>query len=1196
MAAQSQGASNVDLFDAYFRRADLDRDGRISGAEAVGFFQGSNLPKQTLAQIWTYADQNRQGYLGRAEFYNALKLVTVAQSKRELTPDIVKAALYSPASSKIPAPQISFPSTPPIQSTAMAMASSSPQIDTYPPPPQNPGLRGPTAFPSNVIMTQQYNQPQVNESMRPPLAVSGVAPPPMQPVGFQGIPGGGSALGPKVPNSKISNDAPGRNIVEPSTGLVSQLPIGVTSPLTVQSGFGPGAYGQVASRPPRPLAASGVAQSTPPVVEPKSPVSENGFTANPLFGGAAFSAKPAEPRQDNRVLTPSVSSGHTSSAGVRASVDPQYSAKQGSRDLIQNSLTTQPVGGQLHTLQSLPKQNQQVSVQSSSSAAGPQSAVNPSHMQWPKMTQFDVQKYTKVFVEVDTDKDGKITGQQARNLFLSWRLPREVLKQVWNLSDQDSDGMLSLKEFCIALYLMERYREGLSLPGVLPNGIMLDLPGSVEPSGHGSVSWGFTPGLQHQQATSSSIVRQVPRPAGKPPLPVPAGGSDDRQAKPQKSRVPVLEKHLVDQLSEEEQKSLASKFQDATEANKKVEELEKEIKESRDRIEFFRAKMQELVLYKSRCDSRLNEIMEMAVADKREVESLAKKYEEKYKQAGDVASKLTIEEATFRDIQERKMELYRAIVKMEQEGDSDDSLQKQARADHIQASLEELVKSLSERCKKYGLRGKPTTLLELPFGWQPGVQEAAADWDEDWDKFEDEGFTFVKELTLDVQNIAAPPKTKLMLAKKELFSKAEGETIDNANGEKLPSVVKPDSGVEAEEKTAATSERLFENGSANNWTEDASKRSQPSSPIVGKSHDGTQGEVIDNHAGKMVDSDASPHAEDTLSNHGSAEPSFSGDNSLNDAWGNFDTNDDVDSIWGFNHANSSKEMDHQTHADDDLFGPGQLGLNPIKTGLSQVDAGFRRGSPVFADSVPSTPLYTSNYSPRRYTEGPEEHGFNLSRFDSFRSTDSGFQPRESPARFDSMRSSKDFDYGHGFSSFDDSDPFGSGPFKSSFTNENPRRDSDPFGSGAPFRYGFGGETPRTEDNFGSVGPFRSSFANETPRRDSDTLPYGGPFRTSFGGETPRIDDPFGSVGPFRSSLGTETPRSDYGSVGPFRPSLGSETPRSDYDPVNSSGPFRSSFTSETPRSDTEPFGYGGPFKSSLTSETPRGEVNTWSAF
>ena len=41
----------MDQFEAYFRRADLDGDGRISGAEAVSFFQGSNLPKQVLAQV-----------------------------------------------------------------------------------------------------------------------------------------------------------------------------------------------------------------------------------------------------------------------------------------------------------------------------------------------------------------------------------------------------------------------------------------------------------------------------------------------------------------------------------------------------------------------------------------------------------------------------------------------------------------------------------------------------------------------------------------------------------------------------------------------------------------------------------------------------------------------------------------------------------------------------------------------------------------------------------------------------------------------------------------------------------------------------------------------------------------------------------------------------------------------------------------
>ncbi|XP_073266508.1 uncharacterized protein [Populus alba] len=44
-------SNNTDLFDSFFRRADLDGDGQISGAEAVGFFQGSGLPTHVLAQV-----------------------------------------------------------------------------------------------------------------------------------------------------------------------------------------------------------------------------------------------------------------------------------------------------------------------------------------------------------------------------------------------------------------------------------------------------------------------------------------------------------------------------------------------------------------------------------------------------------------------------------------------------------------------------------------------------------------------------------------------------------------------------------------------------------------------------------------------------------------------------------------------------------------------------------------------------------------------------------------------------------------------------------------------------------------------------------------------------------------------------------------------------------------------------------------
>lgn len=42
---------DVDLFNDWFRVADQDRDGLISGAEAVAFFQRSGLTQDTLFQV-----------------------------------------------------------------------------------------------------------------------------------------------------------------------------------------------------------------------------------------------------------------------------------------------------------------------------------------------------------------------------------------------------------------------------------------------------------------------------------------------------------------------------------------------------------------------------------------------------------------------------------------------------------------------------------------------------------------------------------------------------------------------------------------------------------------------------------------------------------------------------------------------------------------------------------------------------------------------------------------------------------------------------------------------------------------------------------------------------------------------------------------------------------------------------------------
>ncbi|XP_050145653.1 actin cytoskeleton-regulatory complex protein PAN1-like isoform X5 [Malus sylvestris] len=649
MASAQNQSANVDLFDAYFRRADLDRDGRISGNEAVAFFQGSGLPKQVLAQIWAHADQRQTGFLGRAEFYNALRLVTVAQSKRELTPEMVKAALYGPAAAKIPAPKINLAATPAPQFNSAAAAPATQGGAVTPTSSQNLGFRGPQVtpqyssfgaapatqggavtptasqdfefrgpqirsqfnsaptatqggavtptssqnlgfrgLPPSVNVNQQNFISQDGKSIRPPVPPSSSDSQPTQGAAAPGFPSGGSVGGPQPQNSSVSNDWVGGRASGSTTGIPSQVVNKWIAPSAIQDVFGQATSGPTASLPPRPQAGSGIRPPGPPTKDSKpSNISGNGFAPNSSIGVDVFSATPSHPKQNFPLGSVPVSSTIVPvSAGTQSSASP----------------STQ-VGGEPQPSQSFAKANNQVSAQTSASRVSPgagNSASSQSHMSWPRMIQTDVQKYANIFVKVDTDRDGKITGEQAHDLFLKWGLPREVLKQVWDLSDQDNDSMLSVREFCVALYLMERFREGRPLPAVLPSNVMFDLSNIFQPANNysnaGNIAWRPASGFQQQQPMPGPGAWHMAPPAGgRPPKPVAPSHAVERQlANQQKPRVPELEKHLVNQLSTEEVNSLNSKFKEATEADKKVEELEKEILDAREKIEYFRVKMQEL--------------------------------------------------------------------------------------------------------------------------------------------------------------------------------------------------------------------------------------------------------------------------------------------------------------------------------------------------------------------------------------------------------------------------------------------------------------------------------------------------------------------------------------------------------------------------------------------------------------------------
>ena len=139
-----------------------------------------------------------------------------------------------------------------------------------------------------------------------------------------------------------------------------------------------------------------------------------------MFGGDLFSASQSISKPSSSSMpTQTASIPPVSSAIAPVTSEPQTPAKIDPLGAL-NAFTRQPTGAPVQSAwPSLPRPNQQAPTQNA-----PLQSDGPSLPQWPKMTRAGINKYMKVFMEVDSDRDGKITGDQARSLFLSWILPR----------------------------------------------------------------------------------------------------------------------------------------------------------------------------------------------------------------------------------------------------------------------------------------------------------------------------------------------------------------------------------------------------------------------------------------------------------------------------------------------------------------------------------------------------------------------------------------------------------------------------------------------------------------------------------------------------------------------------------------------------------------------------------------------------
>ena len=88
------------------------------------------------------------------------------------------------------------------------------------------------------------------------------------------------------------------------------------------------------------------------------------------------------------------------------------------------------------------------------------------------ITADDHEKYHKLFITYDTNGDGFLSGAESVGVLTKSGLSQDVLGVIWNLADDDKDGSLTSKEFCVAFHLIICIsKKGMPVPQTLPQAL-----------------------------------------------------------------------------------------------------------------------------------------------------------------------------------------------------------------------------------------------------------------------------------------------------------------------------------------------------------------------------------------------------------------------------------------------------------------------------------------------------------------------------------------------------------------------------------------------------------------------------------------------------------------------------------------------------------------------------------------------------
>ncbi|XP_019601828.2 ralBP1-associated Eps domain-containing protein 2 isoform X7 [Rhinolophus sinicus] len=127
----------------------------------------------------------------------------------------------------------------------------------------------------------------------------------------------------------------------------------------------------------------------------------------------------------------------------------------------------QPEGPSLGGPGTKPPRHQASLIRSFSVEREPQDNSNYPDEPW-RITEEQREYYVNQFRSLQPDPSSFISGSVAKNFFTKSKLSIPELSYIWELSDADCDGALTLPEFCAAFHLIVARKNGYPLPEGLP--------------------------------------------------------------------------------------------------------------------------------------------------------------------------------------------------------------------------------------------------------------------------------------------------------------------------------------------------------------------------------------------------------------------------------------------------------------------------------------------------------------------------------------------------------------------------------------------------------------------------------------------------------------------------------------------------------------------------------------------------------